>query len=129
MSFTKSIKKIFIVDDDEMLQAALEDYITRRTPYEVVCFGTGEECMKNLSQGPDVIIIDYYLNSVDKNASNGLETMEAIKKHYNNIHFIMLSSQERYGIALQSLQKGAEQYVIKDEDAYEKIVEMLEALD
>ncbi len=121
-------KKIFIVDDDEMLQATLEDYITRKTPHQVLCFGTGEECIHNLSQSPDVIIMDYYLNSVDKDAANGLDTMLAIKKTHHAIHFIMLSSQERYGIALQSLQKGAEQYVIKDEDAFEKIVQMIEEL-
>lgn len=121
-------RKIFIVDDDEMLQTALEDYLSRKTHHEIFCFGTGEECMNNLHLGPDVIIIDYYLNSVDKDAANGLETMEAIKKKYHNIHFIMLSSQERYGIALQSIQKGAEQYVIKDEEAFEKIEEMIEAL-
>jgi len=121
-------KNIFIIDDDEMLQTALEDYITRKTQHKVCCFGTGEECMDNLKLMPDVIIIDYYLNSVDKDAANGLEIMQNIKKKHHNIHFIMLSSQERYGIALQSLQKGAEQYVIKDEEAFEKIVEMIEAL-
>ncbi len=125
---SKTTKLIFIVDDDEMLQTALEDYITRKTQHKVLCFGTGEECMENLKQSPDVIIMDYYLNSVNKDAANGLDTMQAIKKKHSPIHFIMLSSQERYGIALQSLQKGAEQYVIKDEDAFDKIVEMIEEL-
>ena len=127
MSF-HHIKKVFVVDDDEMTQMALSDYITQHTSNEVTCFSTGEDCLKGLSQKPDVIILDYYLNSIDKNAANGLETMQEIKKRYSNIHFIMLSSQEHYGIALQSIQKGAEQYVIKDADAYEKIVEMLNNL-
>ena len=75
-----------------------------------------------------MIIIDYYLNSVNKDAANGLDTMEQIKKKHHAIHFIMLSNQERYGIALNSITKGAEQYVIKDEEAFGKIVEILEAL-
>jgi DNA-binding NarL/FixJ family response regulator len=121
-------KNIFIVDDDEMLQTALEDYLSRKTPHNIYCFSTGEECINNLHLLPDIIIIDYYLNTVNKDAANGLQTMQTIKRKYNNIHFIMLSSQERYGIALQSLQKGVEQYIIKDEDAFEKILLMIEAI-
>lgn len=121
-------KKICVVDDDEMQRTALADYITRKTSHQVVCYGTGEECLQHLTEMPDVIILDYYLNSVDKNAANGLETLTAIRKKHVPVHIIMLSSQEHYGIALQSLQRGAEQYVIKDEDCFDKIVDMIEAL-
>jgi DNA-binding NarL/FixJ family response regulator len=119
------LKKIFIVDDDEMLTSAFEDYITRKTPHKVRSFGTGEECLKNLNEEPDVIILDYYLNSVQKDAANGMEILQVIKKKYPGIHVIMLSSQERYAVAMKTIQKGAEQYVIKDEDAFEKIVGMV----
>jgi DNA-binding NarL/FixJ family response regulator len=81
--------------------------------------------MKYLSEEPDVIVLDYYLNTVQKDAANGMEVLEAIKKHYPRVHIIMLSSQERYGVAMETIQKGAEQYVIKDEDAFEKIADMI----
>ncbi|MEP7169653.1 MAG: response regulator [Bacteroidota bacterium] len=122
---TGKLKKIFIVDDDEMLVSALEDFITRKTPHKVRSFGTGEECLKNLDEEPDVIILDYYLNTVEKDAANGMEILQRIKKNYPKIHVIMLSSQERYAVAMQTIQKGAEQYVIKDETAFEKIAGMI----
>jgi len=118
-------KKIFIVDDDTMLTEALKDFLTRKTPNEIHVFSTGEECLKHLTETPDVIILDYYLNTVQKDAANGMEILQVIKKHYPGIHVIMLSSQERYAIALQTIQQGAEQYVIKDEDAFGKIVSLL----
>ena len=34
---------------------------------------------------------------------------------------IMLSSQAQYGIALQTVQKGAEQYVLKGRDQFDQI--------
>ena len=40
----------------------------------------------------------------------------------------MLSSQDAYGTALQTIRKGAEDYVIKDEDAFEKIVSIIDGL-
>ena len=56
-------------------------------------------------------------------------TLQNIKKYSPKTSVIMLSSQERYGIAMQTLQKGAEQYVIKDENSFEKIAEMVEEIE
>ncbi len=121
-------KKIFIVDDDTMLTEALKDYLTRNTLNDIYIFNTGEECLNHLSENPDVIILDYYLNSVQKDAANGMEILQVIKKHYPGMHVIMLSSQEHYAIALQTIQKGAEQYVVKDETAFEKIASLIREL-
>lgn len=118
-------KKIFIVDDDSMLTEALQDYITRKVQHEVRIFHTGEECLKYLHEKPEYVILDYNLNSVHKDAANSMQILETIKKHHPEIHVIMLSSQEKYLVALQSIQKGAEQYVIKDETAFEKISEII----
>lgn len=127
MDFGKP-KKIFIVDDDAMLTEALQDYLTRKIAHQVRSFQTGEECLKHLSEFPDIIILDYFLNSVQKDAANGMEILQTIKKHYPKMHVIMLSSQERYAVAMQTIQKGAEQYVIKDEDAFEKIASMVASI-
>lgn len=104
-----------------MLSMALVDYLTSKTMHEVQVFNTGEECLKHLRDQPDIIILDYYLNTVKKDASNGMKILEEIKKADRSIKVIMLSSQEAYGVALQTVQKGAEEYIIKDEDAFEKI--------
>ncbi len=117
----KLAKKIFVVDDDEMMSIALEDYLTRKTHHGIHLFNTGEACLEHLHEEPDIIILDYNLNSVYKDAANGMKILEAIKKMDHSIRVIMLSSQEAYGIALQTMTKGAEEYVIKAEDAFEKI--------
>lgn len=124
MEFTKP-KKIFLVDDDSLITEALTDFLTRKVAHEIKVFQTGEECLKHLQENPDVIVLDFHLNTVNKNAANGMEILQTIKKAYPKIAIIMLSSQERYAIALQTIQKGAEQYVIKDENAFEKITQMI----
>ena len=121
-------KKIFIVDDDPMTSEALLDYLTRTVSHRVRLFDTGEECLKHLSEAPDVIILDYFLNSVKKEAADGMKILKLIKKVYPQVHIIMLSSQERYAVAMQTIQQGAEQYVIKDNDAFEKIASMIAEL-
>lgn len=121
-------KHVFVVDDNEMFAEMLSDHITQNPEYKISVFHTGEDCLKNLFQNPDVIILDYYLNDVSKEAADGLEILTEIKKHNERIHVLMLSSQEHYGVALRTIAKGAEQYVIKDDDAFKKIDEYLSSL-
>lgn len=118
----KKQKKIFVVDDDEMLSMALEDYLTRKTPHEIHLFSTGEECLRHLEKHPDIIILDYHLNSVTKDAENGIKILECIKNFDNKISVIMLSGKDINNIAIQNGYKGADQYVIKDEQAFDNIV-------
>ncbi len=124
----KIAKKIFVVEDNEMMAMALEDFLTRETMHEIVLFSTGEDCLKQLRQQPDVVILDYNLNSENKDAQNGMQILEEIKRINKYIHVIMLSSQDAYGTALQTIRKGAEEYVIKDEDAFSKIVAIIDGL-
>ncbi len=123
-----SQKHIFIVDDNEMFNSMLKEHLSENPAFQISSFGTGEECLKNLFQNPDLIILDYNLNDVYKEAANGLEILEEIKKHKNPAHVIMLSSQKRYGVAAQTISKGAEQYVIKDDDAFDNIDKILEGI-
>lgn len=118
----KMVKKVFVVDDDEMMAMALEDHLTRNTLHEIHVFTTGEECIRNLRMQPDIIILDYNLNSVQKEAANGMAILEAIKKLNRDIPVILFSSQDAYSVALQSINRGATQYVIKDESAFDNIV-------
>jgi DNA-binding NarL/FixJ family response regulator len=62
---------------------------------------------------------------VSKEAANGIKILEEIKKADRGIRVIMLSSQEAYGTALRTLIRGAEEYVIKDEDAFEKVADLI----
>ncbi|MBK7965143.1 MAG: response regulator [Bacteroidetes bacterium] len=121
-------KKIFIVEDDELQGSVLRDRIVRDIPHHVNVFKTGEDCLKHMDHCPDVIVMDYHLNSNVKDAKTGIEILEVLKKTYPDVHVIMMSSQERYSVALQSIQKGAEQYIIKDGDAIEKISQMVNEL-
>jgi CheY-like chemotaxis protein len=121
-------RKIFIVEDDPLQADLLKDRLLRDANHDIHVFYTGESCLRSLSEHPELIIIDYHLDGNDRNASNGMEIITSIKQTYPDIHVIMMSSQERYSIALQSIQRGAEQYVIKDKDAIESIAKMVKEI-
>ena len=115
-----NVKKIllFLVDDDELFLKSLEIEFAQNTQSTLKTFATGELCLKNLKQNPDIIILDYYLNSVHKNAINGLETLAKIKKVNPGIPVIMLSSQDRIEVAVNCMKHQAYDYIVKSETAF-----------
>ena len=122
------VKSIFVVDDNKVFAQMMKDHLSENPQNMVKVFYSGEDCLKNLYLSPDVIILDYNLNDESKEAKNGLEILTEIKKEVPSPHVIILSSQERYGIALETISKGAEQYVIKDNHAFNNIDNFLKEL-
>lgn len=106
-------KHIFVVEDDHLYATLLSDHLTDQG-YSVTVFHTGEDCLERLSDKPDVIILDYYLDSEVAGAKNGLEILKIIHKTAPEQKVIMLSAQEHYGVALQTISSGAIHYVIKE---------------
>ena len=126
----KKQKRICIVDDDEMLSMMLEDYLTQNPSYFIDTFPTGEDFLETLEDEhtPDVIILDFNLDSLQPDAMNGLEVLKKIKAHDRKMRVIMYSSQEQYGKALQTISAGAVEYIIKDNGAFQKIAKLLRVM-
>ena len=119
---------VFIVDDDALLLEMLSDYLRTEFPHlSIHGFKTGEECLANLDLLPDLVILDYYLNSREKEASNGIDILKQIRSLSKTLPVIMLSSQKSYSVAAQSIERGAIHYVIKGQDAFKEIGELVKA--
>ena len=118
-----SIKKIklFLVDDDALFLKSLEIDFQSQSDFEIETFATGELCVANLSNNPDIVILDFHLNGIDKNAMNGLDTLVAIKEYNVEIPVIMLSSQDKIDIAVKCMHHNAFDYVVKSETAFVRL--------
>lgn len=120
--------KIFIIDDEPLLSEMLSDYLQEKnSTLQIRSFLTGEASLPYLDKKPEVIILDYYLNSKEKDAANGIDILKEIKKQDKNIPVIMLSSQKSYGTAAQTIKYGAIHYVMKGKDAFEEIYKLIKA--
>lgn len=113
--------KLFLVDDDALFLKSLEIDFMQHADFEIETFATGELCMKNLDQNPDVIILDYRLDSIEKNAMNGLETLDKIKAISPAIPVVMLSSQDKIDVAINCMHHKAFDYVVKSETAFMRL--------
>jgi two-component system, OmpR family, response regulator len=109
---------VFLVDDDSLFLKSLEIEFTQNTESDIQTYCTGESCLESISQNPDIVVLDYHLNSIDENAINGLETLDRIKAINPEIPVIMLSSQDKIDVAVNCMKHQAFDYIVKSETAF-----------
>ncbi|MFN3755118.1 response regulator [Flavobacterium sp.] len=120
--------KLFLVDDDAVFLKSLEIQFLEHADFEIKTFSTGELCIQNLDKKPDVIVLDYHLDGVVKNAINGMQTLDQIKEINGGIPVIMLSSQDKIDVAVTCMHHKAFDYVVKSETAFIRIQKVISTI-
>lgn len=117
--------KLFLVDDDAVFLKSLEIEFLQHADFAIEIYPTGELCIENLSHNPDIIILDYHLDGIDKTAINGIETLDKIKASHPDISVIMLSSQDKIEVAVNCIHHRAFDYVVKSETAFTRLQKII----
>lgn len=117
--------KLFVVDDDAMYLKLVEIEFLQYPDFTLETYPTGEICLKNLSHNPDLIILDYHLNGVDKHAMNGIRTLDKIKAFNPDIPVVILSSQDRIEVAINCMHHKAYDYIVKSETAFIRLQKVI----
>ncbi len=108
--------KIFVVEDDSWYSELLVHHLTLNPDYEVIKFTNARECLAQLHQQPSVITLDYSLPDM-----NGAEVLKKILAFNPNIQVVIISAQENITTAIDLLKKGAYDYIVKDDDARNRL--------
>jgi DNA-binding NtrC family response regulator len=126
----KDVKKIklFLVDDDAVFLKLLEIEFLQHADFDIETFMTGELCIENINHNPDVIILDYHLDGIDKTAMNGLTTLDKIKAFNQDIPVIILSQQDKIDVAVNCMHHKASDYVVKSETAFLRLQKIISTI-
>lgn len=117
--------KLFLVDDDAVFLKLLEIEFLEHADFDIETYATGELCMENIAHQPDVIVLDYYLDGVDRDAINGIDTLDQIKVFNPEIPVVMLSSQDKIDVAINCMHHKAFDYVVKSETAFMRLKKII----
>lgn len=120
--------KLFLVDDDAVFLKSLEIEFLDHADFVIETYAKGELCIQHLDHFPDVIILDYHLNGIDKLAMNGLDTLDQIKLVNPDIPVVMLSSQDKIEVAISCMHHRAFDYVVKSETAFIRLQKILTSI-
>lgn len=115
--YEKDPVKIFVVEDDPTYTKFLQYVLGLNPDFEVEYFTTGKQCINGLHKHPSIITLDYSLPDL-----TGEEVLKQIREFDPNISVIVISAQEKIGTAVELLKAGAFDYISKDEDAKDRIL-------
>jgi DNA-binding NtrC family response regulator len=100
---------IFVIEDDPGFNMMMTEYLKSKNKWDVYSFITGEECLEKLDLNPSIFLQDYDLPKM-----NGIEVLKHVKKVLPEAEFIFLSAQTEIKIAVEAIQLGAFDYIVKD---------------
>lgn len=109
--------KIFVVEDDPAYTKFLQYVLSLDPDFEIETFPTGKDFINALHKRPQVVTLDYTLPDMP-----GEKVLKAIREFDPNISVIVVSAQEKIGTAVELLKSGAYDYIIKDEEAKDRIL-------
>jgi len=115
--YEKDPVKIFVVEDDPSYAKFLKYVLELNPDYEITLFANGKDCIDNLYKNPHIITLDYTLP--DMTGENVLREINAFE---GDIPVIIISAQEKIGTAVDLLKSGAFDYITKDEETKERLL-------
>lgn len=121
-------KSVFIIEDDVLYGKSLQSFIQNSFSDidDVRVFPDGETFLNENQGFPIAIIIDYYLNSKQPHAHNGIEIIKQIKNQNQNTNIIVLSSQNKPGVILEAIRDFNCRYIEKDTDSFKHIERLIQ---
>lgn len=113
---------VLLVDDEVEFLETLEKRLRRRN-MDVRVATSGEEALDLLSQSPpDVVVLDVKMPGMD-----GIETLREIKRRAPLIEVVMLTGHANLEVAIQGMEMGAFDYLMKPVDIDELVYKLQDA--
>lgn len=116
---------IYIIDKNHLYRNIIAEFLKSIEIYNFRVFNNGEECYSQHGPVPDIIILDFDLG---EGHWSGIEFMEEYKRLNNNTSFIFMSSNSRVEVAVETIRKGASDYIIKSSSGLGRLARHIESI-
>ncbi len=111
---------IAVVEDNQVLSEMIGDFLKDKfSNCRVQTFQSGESALNLPGFKPDVIVLDYHLDSSDPKALNGIQIMKMKEKFHAPV--IFLTAQDRPEVAATMIKHGASDYIVKNQQSFGKL--------
>lgn len=117
---------ILLVEDDHFYATMITELLKQSGYNDFLHVDNGLECLVQVYEErvPDVVIMDQQLGMV-----NGVEVLQKIRAYRPDLRVIFMSGQKDVKVAVQSIKKGAREYIIKDEHAFSRLGAVLKEIE
>ena len=116
-----SFRALLVDDEEEFLTTLIKRLRKRKVTAEGA--GNGEEALMILEGNPvDVVVLDVRMPGMD-----GIEVLRKIKKSYPLIEVVMLTGHASIEVAIEGMEIGAFDYLMKPVDIDELVYKLQDA--
>ncbi|MEM8886659.1 MAG: sigma-54 dependent transcriptional regulator, partial [Bacteroidota bacterium] len=119
----KFLNKVFVIEDDMIFGKILQRALMQEDNYDVHVFQNGKEFFDNIHLNPDIVSIDYNLPDM-----NGLDILKQVKRYNEDIATVILSGQDKVEVVVEAYTNGANNYIIKNENAVVELTNVVKNL-
>lgn len=116
---------IYIIDPNQNYRRVLESCLNALDFKRLRLFENGESCFSLVGSAPDIIILEYNLG---ENCWNGIEFMAEFSRVNTETRYIFMSSATNVDIAVESIRKGASDYILKSKSGITRLAQQVEKL-
>ena len=113
--------KIFAAEDDAAFTRMLKYLLELDPEHDVKFFSKGKDLLNSLHEKPSLITLDYSLPD-----TNGAELLKKIRAINPEIPILVISGQEDISTAVQLLKLGAYDYICKDTELRERLLNSIQ---
>lgn len=125
----KKLRTIYVVEDNTIERNMLIDFLGKYPDLNIKGFPTGDACIKDIIVSkifPDLILLDYFLDSNSPLSKDGLEVLTKLKEISPNSEFIMFTSVDNERIIELARKKGAMAFIVKGVSSFEMLDDILQ---
>jgi DNA-binding NtrC family response regulator len=117
----KALKVLFVDDEVDFLETLMKRM--KKRGVDVVGVGSGEQALDYLNKQPaDVVVLDVRMPGID-----GIQTLRGIKRIHPLMEVIMLTGHASIEVAIEGMELGAFDYLMKPTDIDELFYKIQDA--
>lgn len=112
---------IFVVEDNPVYNDLITGVLKARQFKNIRSFSNTDECFKNITQNPDIIVLNYAYSGF-----TGLDLMKKVHETRPDVIFIFLSGQNNVEVAVKIMRQGAFDYIVKNDKAPDNLISAIQ---
>ena len=125
----QKLNSIYVVEDDVVERTMMLDFLSQYKNVTLKGFMTGEACIGQILHSkifPDIILMDYYLDTSQVAEYTGLDTLTKIMEISPDTRIIMFTSVDYTNIIKLAKEKGASDFIIKGPKGFDEVKSIIE---
>jgi len=119
--------KILIIDDESEVREVLRIHL-ESAKYNVIEASDGEEAIKLMKQGSNLLQVGLILCDIRMPKINGIEAINYLKQNAPSIPILVLTGYPDSDLAVSLLKKGVKDYLVKPIEKAKLLAKVADAL-